>query len=119
VALEDIALAHLDNNVFDVIRAASAVQLQLESSTRADPSGAEPTPTAAAPEPSAPGGPVPTEVAPEADAALPDLPPPEPRQEGAGPGGGEQVVNPESAHTDGTGTRLPARDWLLRSGHNV
>jgi hypothetical protein len=83
-----------------------------EPSTRADSSGAEPAPTAAASEPSAPGGPVPTEVAPEADAALPDLPPPEPRQEGAGPGGGEQVVTPDAAPTDGTVTRLSARDWL-------
>jgi hypothetical protein len=59
------------------------------------------------------------EVAPEADAAFPDLPPPEPRQEGAGPGGEEQVVAPGAAPTDGTGTRLPARDWLPRSRHNV
>jgi hypothetical protein len=62
---------------------------------------------------------VPAEGAPEADVALPDLPPPEPRQEGAGPSGGEQVENPDAAHTDGTGTRLPARDWLPRSRHNV
>jgi hypothetical protein len=50
---------------------------------------------------------VPAELAPEIDAALPDLPPPEPRPEGAGPGGGEQVVTPDAAPTDGTGTRLP------------
>jgi hypothetical protein len=62
---------------------------------------------------------VPAEVAPEANAALPDLPPPEPRQEGAGPGGEEQVVAPGAAPTDGTGMRLPARDWLPGSGHNV
>jgi hypothetical protein len=28
-------------------------------------------------------------------------------------------VTPDAAPTDGTGTRLPARDWLPRSGHNV
>jgi hypothetical protein len=85
-ALENLALASLYNDDFDVIRAASAVQLQLdpgtttaapEPSTRADPSSAEPAPAAAASEPSAPGEPVPTELAPEADATLPDLPPPE------------------------------------------
>jgi hypothetical protein len=62
---------------------------------------------------------VPTEVVPEADVALPDLPPPELRQDGAEPGGGEQVGTPDAAPTDGTGTRLSARDWLPRSGHNV
>jgi hypothetical protein len=62
---------------------------------------------------------VPTEVVPEADAALPDLPPPEFRQDGAEPGGGEQVGTPDAAPTDGTGMRLSARDWLPRSGHNV
>jgi hypothetical protein len=70
-------------------------------------------------QPPAPERPVPAEVAPEADAALPDLPPPEPRQEGAGPSGGAQVETPDAAHTDGTGMRLPARDWLPGFGRNV
>jgi hypothetical protein len=90
------------------------VKLQLEPGTAAAPTSA-----AAAPEPWAPEGPVPAEVAPEADAALPDLPPPEPRLEEAGPGGGEQVEAPDAAHTDGTGMSLPARDWLPGSGRNV
>jgi hypothetical protein len=108
-----------------------------------------PASAAAAPEPSAPGGPVPAEVTPEADAGLPDLPPPESRQEGAGPGGDEQVVAPEAdaglpdlpppesrqegagpsgeeqvvapgaAPTGSTGTRLPARGLMPGSEHNV
>jgi hypothetical protein len=90
------------------------VKLQIEPGTAAAPASA-----AAAPEPQAPEGPVPAEVAPEADAALPDLPPPEPRQEEARPGGGEQVEAPNAAHTDGTGMRLLARDWLPGSGRNV
>jgi hypothetical protein len=90
------------------------VKLQIEPGTAAAPASA-----AAAPEPPAPEGPVPAEVAPEAGAALPDLPPPEPRQEEAGPSGGEQVEVPDSTHTDGTGMRLPARNWLLGPGRNV
>jgi hypothetical protein len=83
---KNLALASLYNNNFDIIRAASVVQLQLdpgmttaapEPSTRTDPSGAKPAPAAVASEPSALGEPVPTELAPEADATLPDLPPPE------------------------------------------
>jgi hypothetical protein len=62
---------------------------------------------------------VPAEVAPEVDAALPDLPPPEPRLEEAEPSGGEQVEAPDAAHTDGTSMHLPARVWLPGSGHNV
>jgi hypothetical protein len=90
------------------------VKLQLEPGTAAAPASA-----AAAPEPPASEGPVPAEVVPEADAALPNLLPPEPRLEEAGPGGGEQVKAPDAAHTDGTGMRLPARDWLPGSGRNV
>jgi hypothetical protein len=52
-----------------------AATAALESSTRAEPSGAEPAPAAAASEPLVPGEPVPTELAPEADATLPDLQP--------------------------------------------
>jgi hypothetical protein len=53
--LENLALASLYNDDFDTIRAASAVQLQLdpgtttaapEPSTQADPSSAEPAPAA-------------------------------------------------------------------------
>jgi hypothetical protein len=104
------------------------VQLQLdpnaataapESSTRTEPSGAEPAPAAAASEPSAPGEPVPTELAPEADATLPNLPPPELRRDEAEAGGGEQVEVPDAAPTDGTGKRLSAHGWLLRSGRNI
>jgi hypothetical protein len=104
------------------------VQLQLdpdtaaaapESSTRTEPSGAEPAPAAAASEPSTPGEPVPTELAPEADATLPDLPPPELRQDEAEAGGGEQVKAPDAAPTDGTGKRLSARGWLPRSWRNI
>jgi hypothetical protein len=85
-ALESFVLASLCNDDFDVIRAASVVQLQLdlgtataapEPSTRADPSSTEQVPAAAASEPSAPRQPVPVELAPKADATLPDLPPPE------------------------------------------
>jgi hypothetical protein len=94
------------------------VQLQLdpdtataapESSTQIEPSGAEPAPAAAASEPSAPGKPAPTELAPEVDATLPDLPPPELRQDEAEAGGGEQVEALEAAPTDGTGKHLSAR----------
>jgi hypothetical protein len=90
------------------------VQLQLEPGTAAAPAS-----TAAAPEAPAPERTIAAEVTPEADAALPDLPPPEPRQEGAGPSGGEQVEASDAARTDGTGMRLPARDWLPGSGSNV
>jgi hypothetical protein len=81
-----LVLASLCNDDFDFIRAASAVQLQLdpgtataapEPSTRADPSGMKPVPAAAAFEPSAPREPVPAELASETDTTLPDLPPPE------------------------------------------
>jgi hypothetical protein len=84
--------------------AVSAVKLQIEPGTAAAPASA-----VAAPEPPAPEGPVPAEVAPEADAALPDLPPPEPRLEETEPSGGEQVEAPDAAHTDGTGMHLPTR----------
>jgi hypothetical protein len=90
-----------------------------ESSTRTEPSGAEPAPAAATSELSAPGEPVPTELAPEADATLPDLPPPELRQDEAEAGGGEQVEAPDAAPTDGTGKRLSARGWVPRSGRNI
>jgi hypothetical protein len=113
-SLEGPTRAHLDKNVVDVTRATSVVQLQLEPGTAAAPASA-----AAAPEPPVPEGPVPAEVDSEADAALPDLPPLELRQEGAGPSGGEQVETPDAAHTDGIGMRLPAHDWLPGSGRNV
>jgi hypothetical protein len=127
-ALENLALASLYNDDFDVIRAESAVQLQLdpgtttaapELSTRADPSSAEPAPAAAASEPSAPGEPVPSELAPEVDATLPDLPPLELRRDEAKTGGGEQVETPDAAPTDGTGTRVSVGDRLPRSGHHI
>jgi hypothetical protein len=127
-ALENLALASLYNDDFDVIRAASVVQLQLdlgtttaapEPPTRADPSSAEPAPAAAASEPSAPGEPVPTELALEADVTLPDLPPPELRRDETETGGGEQVETPNAAPTDGTGTRVSVGDRLPRSGHNI
>jgi hypothetical protein len=127
-SLGNLALAGLDNDDFDVLRAASAVQLQLdpgtttaalEPSTRADPSSVEPAPAAAASEPSAPGEPVPTELAPEADAALPDLPPPELRRDEAETGGGEQVETPDATPTNGTGTRVSVGDRLPRTGHNI
>jgi hypothetical protein len=104
------------------------VQLQLdlnaataapESSTRTEPSGAEPAPAAVASEPSVPGEPVPTELAPEVDATLPDLPPPELRRDEAEAGGGEQVEVPDAAPTDGIGKRLSARGWLPRSGRDI
>jgi hypothetical protein len=94
------------------------VQLQLdpdmttaapESSTRTEPSGAEPAPAAPASEPSAPGEAASTELAPEADATLHDLPPPELQQDEAEAGGGEQVEAPDAAPTDGASKRLTAR----------
>jgi hypothetical protein len=125
-ALENLALASLYNNDFDVIRAVSAVQLQLdlgmttaapEPSTRADPSSAEPAPAAAASKPSVPGEPVPTELAPKADATLPDLPPLE--RDETETGGGGQVETPDAAPTDGAGTRVSVGDRLPRSGHSI
>jgi hypothetical protein len=55
-----------------------------------------------APEPSAPEGSTPAEPAPETDATLPDLPPPELQQVKTGAGGGAQVEAPDAAPTDGT-----------------
>jgi hypothetical protein len=55
---------------------------------------------------------VPTEVVPEVDAALPDLPSPELRQDGAEPVGGEQVGTPDAAPTDGT-----VRAYLPATGY--
>jgi hypothetical protein len=127
-SLENLALASLDNDNFDVIRAASAVRLQLgpgtttaalEPSTQADPSSAEPAPATVAFEPSAPGEPTPPELAPEADATLLDLPPPKLRHDEAKTGGGEQVETPDAVLTDGTGKRLPARGQLPGPGHSV
>jgi hypothetical protein len=94
------------------------VQLQLdpdtttaapESSTRTEPSGAEPALAAPASEPSAPGEAASMELAPEADATLPDLPPPELQQDEAEAGGGEQVKAPDAAPTDSAGKHLTAR----------
>jgi hypothetical protein len=67
-----------------------------------------PKPAAAtpAPEPAAQEEPTPQELAPEADATLPDLPPPEPQQAEARAGGDEQVEAPDAAPVDGTGKRL-------------
>jgi hypothetical protein len=48
------------------------------------------------------------EPAPEADATLPDLPPPELQQVKTGAGGGEQVEALDAAPTDGTGEHLTA-----------
>jgi hypothetical protein len=56
----------------------------------------------------APEGSTPMEPAPEADATLPDLPPPELQQGEAGAGGEEQVEAPDAAPTDGTGKHLTA-----------
>jgi hypothetical protein len=127
-ALESFVLASLCNDDFDVIRAASAVQLQLdpgtaiaapEPSTRADPSNTKPVPAAAASEPSAAREPVHAELAPEADATLPDLPPPELRRDEAEIGGGGQVEAPDAAPTDGAGTRVSVGDQLPRYGHHI
>jgi hypothetical protein len=63
---------------------------------------------APAPEPSALGEPTPKEPAPEADAMLPDLPPPEPQQAEARAGGEEQVKAPDAAPADGSGKCLTA-----------
>jgi hypothetical protein len=124
-ALEGLVLASLCNDDFDFIRAASAVQLQLdpgtataapEPSTRADPSGTKPVPAAAAFEPSAPREPVPAELASETDTTLPDLPPPELRRDEAETGGGGQVEAPDAAPTDDAGTRVSVSDQLPGSG---
>jgi hypothetical protein len=64
--------------------------------------------TAPAPEPSALEGSMPAEPAPEADATLPDLPPPELQQVETEAGGGRQVEAPDAAPTDGTGKHLTA-----------
>jgi hypothetical protein len=61
-----------------------------------------------APEPSALEEPTPKEPAPEADATLPDLPPPKPQQAKAGAGGEEQVEAPDAAPVDGLGKCLTA-----------
>jgi hypothetical protein len=63
---------------------------------------------APAPEPSAPEGSTPAEPVPEADAMLPDLPPPELQQVETGAGGGEQVEAPDATLADGTGKHLTA-----------
>jgi hypothetical protein len=124
-ALEGLVLASLCNDDFDFIRAASAVQLQLdpgtataatEPSIRADPSGTKLVPAAAAFEPSAPREPVPAELAAETDTTLPDLPPPELRRDEAETGGGGQVEAPDAAPTDDAGTRVSVSDQLPGSG---
>jgi hypothetical protein len=51
---------------------------------------------------------MPTEPAPEVDATLPDLPPPEHQQGEAETGGEEQVEAPVAAPTDGIGKHLTA-----------
>jgi hypothetical protein len=87
---------------FDFISAASAADFQL-------------TPTSAAPAPEALAleGSMPTEPAPGADTALPDLPPPELQQVEAGAGSEKQVGAPGAAPTDGAGVCLtaPASCW--------
>jgi hypothetical protein len=62
---------------------------------------------------------VPTELTPEADAALPDLPPPELRRDEAETGGGEQVETLDATPTDGIGTRVSVGDRLPRTGRNI
>jgi hypothetical protein len=88
-------------------------------STQAESTGAGPSTDAPALEPLAPGGSTPTEPALEADATLPDLPPPELQQREAGTGGEEQVEAPDAAATDGAGTHLTAHGWLPGSRRNV
>jgi hypothetical protein len=51
---------------------------------------------------------MPPEPAPEADAMLPDLPPPERPQLETGAGGRERVEAPDAAPIDGTGKHLTA-----------
>jgi hypothetical protein len=74
-----------------------------------------PAAAAPAPEPSALEESTPAEPAPEADAMLPDLPPPELQQVKTGAGGGEQVEAPDAAPTDGTGKQSTAPGYLPRS----
>jgi hypothetical protein len=62
----------------------------------------------------APGDSTPTEPAPEADATLPDLPPPGLQQGEAGAGGEEHVEAPDAAPADGIGKRLTTHGWLPR-----
>jgi hypothetical protein len=62
---------------------------------------------------------MPAEPAPEADATLPDLPPPELQQGEARPGGEEQVETPVAVPTDGTGKRLSARGYLPRNRRSM
>jgi hypothetical protein len=102
---------------FDFISAASVADLQLTpasttlapgSSTQEESSSAGPVTAASAPEPLAPEGSTPTEQAPGADAMLPDLPPPGPRQVEVGAGGEKQVEAPSTAPTDGAGEHLTA-----------
>jgi hypothetical protein len=70
----------------------------------------KPKPAAATPAPelAAQEEPMPQEAAPEADATLPYLPPPEPQQAKAGAGGEEQVEAPDAAPANGTGKHLTA-----------
>jgi hypothetical protein len=100
---------------FDFIRAASAADLQLKlalttpapgSSAQEESTSAGPIMAVPAPKPSAPEGPTPAEPAPEMDAMLPDLPPPELQEGGAGASGEEQVEAPIAAPTDGAGEHL-------------
>ncbi|XP_025791866.1 uncharacterized protein LOC112873051 [Panicum hallii] len=73
----------------------------------ADAERAQLTPTSAAPAPEALAleGSMPTEPAPGADTALPDLPPPELQQVEAGAGSEKQVGAPGAAPTDGAGAQ--------------
>jgi hypothetical protein len=59
------------------------------------------------------------EPAPEADATLPDLPPPELQQVETGAGGREQVEAPDAAPIDGTGKHLTAHGLLPRPRRNI
>jgi hypothetical protein len=102
---------------FDFIRAASAADLQLtptsvapapKSSTREESPSAGPAIVAPAPEALAPEGSMPTGLAPGANIALPDLPPPEPQQVETGGDGEKQVEAPGAAPTDGAGACLTA-----------
>jgi hypothetical protein len=77
-----------------------------ESSTREESTSTGPVTAAPVPEPSAPEGMTPAEPALEADAMLPDLPPPELQQVKAEAGGEKQVEAPDAAPTDGIGKHL-------------
>jgi hypothetical protein len=79
-----------------------------ESSTREESPSARPAIAASAPGALAPEGSMPTEPAPGADIALPDLPPPELQQVEAGAGGEKQVEAPGAAPTDDAGWCLTA-----------